>query len=79
MVLHVDGMTCQHCVGSVKRSLEALGAVDEAQPDLASGLVSIRGGRLDASSLVRAVEQAGFSVASIDGAAVCVDADRSMH
>jgi hypothetical protein len=79
MVLHVDGMTCQHCVGSVKRSLEALDAVDEAQPDLASGLVSIRGGRLDASSLVRAVEQAGFSVASIDGAAVCVDADRSMH
>jgi len=78
VVLRVDGMTCQHCVGSVKRSLEALHAVEEAQPDLASGRVYIRGGRLDASSLVRAVEQAGFSVASINGAALAVDADRSI-
>ena len=79
MVMQVGGMTCQHCVGSVKRSLEALDKVNEAQPDLASGTVRIRGGRLDATVLVRAVEQAGFSVSSVDGVSVRVDAHRSMH
>ncbi|MGB5736800.1 MAG: permease [Thiohalocapsa sp.] len=76
--LQVEGMTCQHCVGSVKRSLEALDAVDEAQPELSSGLVSVRGGRLDASALIRAVEQAGFSVVSIDPGRSRVDAQGSI-
>ncbi len=78
VLMQVDGMSCQHCVGSVKRSLEALDAVVEAQPELSSGLVSVRGGRLDASALIGAVEQAGFSVVSVDGASVRVDAHRSM-
>ncbi len=58
----VEGMSCQHCVASVKRSLEGLEAVDEASPNLVSGLVRVRRDRLDASELVRAVEQAGFQV-----------------
>ena len=78
VLMQIDGMSCQHCVGSVKRSLEALDAVVEAQPELSSGLVSVRGGRLDATALIRAVEQAGFSVTSVDGASARVDAHRSM-
>lgn len=78
ILLQVDGMTCQHCVGSVKRSLEALDAVAEAQPDLSSGRVSVRGGALDGRALIRAVEQAGFSVASVEGATACDDAHRSI-
>ncbi|ESQ11266.1 MAG TPA: hypothetical protein DDY14_05885 [Chromatiaceae bacterium] len=78
LVLHVKGMTCQHCVGSVKRSLEALDSVDEAQPDLSSGSVLIRGGRLKSSALVQAVEKAGFSVLSVDSANGTVDAGRSI-
>jgi uncharacterized membrane protein YraQ (UPF0718 family)/copper chaperone CopZ len=62
VMLKVEGMSCQHCVASVKRSLEGLEAVDEASPNLASGLVRVRGERLDAGALVRAVEQAGFRV-----------------
>ncbi len=62
VTLKVEGMSCQHCVASVKRSLEGLEAVDEASPNLASGLVRVRGDRLDAGDLVRAVEQAGFRV-----------------
>ena len=80
--LRVEGMTCQHCVGSVKRSLEALDAVAEANPELSSGLVSVRAARADhqlnINALIRAVEQAGFSVVSVDGASERVDAPRSM-
>jgi len=60
LLLQVEGMSCQHCVANVKKSLEGVEAVSEATPDLASGLVRIRGDHLDAADLIRAVEQAGF-------------------
>lgn len=60
LTLKVEGMSCQHCVASVKRTLEGFDAVSEATPDLSSGLVWVRGDHLDVSALVGAVEKAGF-------------------
>jgi uncharacterized membrane protein YraQ (UPF0718 family)/copper chaperone CopZ len=79
LVLRVKGMSCQHCVGSVKRSLESLEAVDEAVPDLATGRVRITGGGLAVPALTRAIEAAGFSVEAMENAADRVDAPRGMH
>ncbi len=62
LVMRVDGMTCQHCVASVKAALERCESVDEASPDLGSGLVRVRGDRLDVTRLVIAIRQAGFQV-----------------
>ncbi len=78
VLLQVDGMSCQHCVGSVKRSLEALDAVVEAQPELSSGLVSVRGGRLDAQCIDSRGGAGGVFGDSVDGASARVDAHRSM-
>jgi uncharacterized membrane protein YraQ (UPF0718 family)/copper chaperone CopZ len=61
LTLKVDGMTCPHCVASVKRALEGIAEVTEASPDLTAGLVRIRGEHLDASGLIRAIEGAGFA------------------
>lgn len=60
LTLKVDGMTCAHCVASVKRALEGVAEVAEAAPDLASGLVQIRGDHLDVQGLIQAIEKAGF-------------------
>lgn len=60
LTLRVQGMTCPHCVASVKHALEGCDAVDEATPDLGSGLVRVRGKHLDASALISAVQKAGF-------------------
>jgi copper chaperone CopZ len=62
LMLQVQGMTCPHCVASVKQALEHVDGVDAADPDLGSGRVLVRGGHLDASALTRAVEGAGFQV-----------------
>ncbi len=62
LMLRVEGMSCQHCVASVKRALEGCDAVEEASPELSSGLVRVRGDHLDVSALVAAVQKAGFSV-----------------
>lgn len=78
LVLHVQGMSCQHCVGSVKRSLEALDSVTEAVPDLASGRVRISGGGVAVPALVQAVEEAGFTVSGVEKRPGRVDAPGSM-
>jgi hypothetical protein len=78
LVLHVQGMSCQHCVGSVKRSLEAVETVSEAMPDLASGRVRISGRGFAVPALIRAVEEAGFSVSGVEKRPGCVDAPGSM-
>jgi len=64
MILEVEGMTCPHCVANVKRALESIDEVVEAQPDLASGRVQISGQDLDSEALTKAVEIAGYRVKS---------------
>ena len=51
-----------HCVASIKGALEGFESVDEASPDLGSGLVRVRGKHLNASVLIGAIEKAGFQV-----------------
>ncbi|MBE9548749.1 MAG: permease [Proteobacteria bacterium] len=62
MKLKVEGMSCQHCIGSVKKALEQFDTVELATPDLASGEVEIKGENLDREAMVKAVVEAGFSV-----------------
>jgi uncharacterized membrane protein YraQ (UPF0718 family)/copper chaperone CopZ len=62
VVIDVAGMTCQHCVGSVKRTLESMDSVTSASPDLASGKVRVVGQGFAVPALAEAIEQAGFTV-----------------
>jgi copper chaperone CopZ len=78
LVLQVQGMSCQHCVGSVKRALEAVDTVTEATPDLASGRVRITGGGFAVPALVRAIEEAGFTVNGVETGPRRVDASKSV-
>jgi hypothetical protein len=61
-VLQVKGMTCGHCVATVKKALEAVDEVSEAEPNLASGQVRIRGGFVETDKLRQAIEGAGFQL-----------------
>ncbi|MEA3278782.1 MAG: permease [Pseudomonadota bacterium] len=68
LTLKVEGMSCQHCVANVKKTLEGFETVAEASPSLSSGLVRVRGDHLDVSALVQAVEKAGYQVSETRGA-----------
>ena len=60
----VAGMTCDHCVGTVRRALEAVPGVRSADVDLPGGRaeVTIDPERVDRAGLKPAVEAAGYSV-----------------
>ncbi len=74
LVIDVEGMSCQHCVGSIKRALEAMDSVEVAAPDLASGRVLVTGQGFTVPALVQAIEQAGFSVRDVEQSSDRVDA-----
>ncbi|GAA0944930.1 heavy-metal-associated domain-containing protein [Nonomuraea longicatena] len=58
----VTGMTCGHCVASVKEEVGEVPGVTDVEVDLPTGRVEIAGAADDA--LIRkAIEEAGYSVA----------------
>lgn len=62
--VNVQGMTCQHCVGSVSGALGDLPNVKDVVVDLGSGDVEITSDvEIPQSSIEGAVKGAGYSVA----------------
>jgi len=58
--LTIEGMTCGHCQASVKSALEAVPGVTNAAVDLSAGSAQVEGDA-DIQTLIRAVEEEGYS------------------
>ncbi|MFC4120535.1 heavy-metal-associated domain-containing protein [Nonomuraea zeae] len=60
----VQGMTCGHCVSSVKEEVGDVPGVTSVEVDLATGLLTVGSdGPVDVAKIVAAVEEAGYEVA----------------
>ncbi|MFZ3101032.1 MAG: cation transporter [Desulfitobacteriaceae bacterium] len=60
-ILKVEGMTCNHCKMRVEKALQGLNNVESVKVDLV-GKEAVVTGAAERSSLVKAVEEAGYSV-----------------
>ena len=59
----VTGMTCGHCVSSVKEEVAAVTGVADVQVDLASGRLDVTSNDAISKEAVRAaVEEAGYGL-----------------
>lgn len=59
----VSGMTCGHCVGSVKEEIGNIAGVTAVDVDLASGRVSVTSDApVPATDIAAAVDEAGYAV-----------------
>ena len=66
VTLKVEGMTCGHCVGRVKKALDATPGVTEAKVDLDSGTAEIRfGAETDGGRLAAIVTDAGYPAQAV--------------
>ena len=65
--LQVSGMTCQHCVSSVKDSVMALQGVNQVDVSLENGSVDIAydNPNLNASQIAAAIEDQGYDVEAL--------------
>ncbi|WP_248963211.1 heavy-metal-associated domain-containing protein [Sphaerisporangium perillae] len=59
----VQGMTCGHCVSSVKEEVGEVAGVSGVEVDLATGLLTVTSDDpVDAAKIVSVVEAAGYQV-----------------
>jgi copper chaperone CopZ len=60
----VSGMTCGHCVLSVREEVEEVAGVSAAQVDLETGRLSVAGEGFSDEAVAAAVADAGYEVVS---------------
>jgi Cu+-exporting ATPase len=64
--LQLSGMRCAACANTIEKALKKTAAVKSAQVNYANEKATIRGESLDADSLIKVVEQAGYAAQLID-------------
>ena len=60
----VEGMTCSHCVLSVREEVVEVAGVSAVDVDLASGRITVTGQEVDDDAIRQAVAEAGYEVAA---------------
>ena len=60
----VTGMTCDHCVLSVREEVSEVAGVTDVDVDLASGRLTVSGSDISDDAVKAAVAEAGYGVAS---------------
>ena len=58
----VSGMTCEHCVRSVREEVSEVRGVAAVDVDLASGRLTVSGDGFDDAAIRAAVDEAGYEV-----------------
>ena len=59
---NVSGMTCSHCVLSVREEVSEVAGVDAVDVDLATGRLSVSGEGFSDEAVKNAVADAGYTV-----------------
>jgi len=60
----VQGMTCAHCVLSVREEVSEVPGVSAVDVDLGSGRLTVTGSAVDEQAVREAVADAGYEVAA---------------
>ena len=60
----IAGMSCSHCVVSVREEVSEVAGVDAVDVDLASGRVTVSGDGFSDEAVKTAVAEAGYEVVS---------------
>ena len=63
-VLKVEGMSCMHCVGRIKKALDALKGIENADVQIGSVRVSFDEAKLKKEEIEKAITDAGYKVAA---------------
>lgn len=63
VVLHVEGMSCQHCVKAVREAVHSVHPQAKVEVELESGTVTVETAeRFDQTAVERAIHEAGYDV-----------------
>jgi len=63
-LIHIEGMTCQHCVMNVKKGLSSLDGVTEVDVNLETGTARVSG-KVDTDKIKEIISELGYTVKGI--------------
>jgi copper chaperone len=64
ITINIDGMSCQHCVMRVKRSLESLAGITGLVVEVGSARVTFDESKIQQEDIEKAVVKAGYKTKS---------------
>jgi len=62
ITLTIEGMSCQHCVMSVKKAVESIGGVASADVSIGKAKVVFDESKTNRNEIAKAVQNAGYKV-----------------
>lgn len=62
ITLKIEGMSCQHCVMSVKKAVDGVDGVKSSDVSIGGAKIVFDESRTDKDALVKAVEGSGYRV-----------------
>jgi copper chaperone len=60
--IKIDGMSCQHCVMSVKKALGGLKGIEDANVSIGNAAIRYDDSKVRKEEIEAAIEKAGFKV-----------------
>ncbi len=64
--IHIEGMTCRHCIDAVEGSLAQVEGLQVDEVGIGRARVRYEGHEVSPDALTEAVEDAGYSVQSVE-------------
>ena len=64
-VIHIDGMSCNHCVKRVTQALQSINGISEVNVDLDTKTATVMINNVSESQLKQAIMDAGYEVTDI--------------
>lgn len=61
--IKIDGMSCMHCAGRVKKALDGLSGVNSAEVAVGSATVNFDESKLSKAEIEQAITKAGYKIA----------------
>ena len=61
-ILTIEGMSCQHCVMSVKKALESISGVSSVDVTIGNAKVTFDASKTNRDDITKAVVNAGYKV-----------------
>ena len=62
----IQGMSCGHCVASVKQAIQSVQGVDSVTVDLESGSAKVQGEAAIVEEIKKAVQEQGYSASQTE-------------
>ena len=60
--IHIDGMSCQHCVMRVKRAIEGLAGISNLSVEIGTANVTFDEAKVQKADIENAVVRAGYKI-----------------